>query len=198
MKNDKSVKKEIIAGVVVAAIVGVGSWFLGLLQIAITKVIGIFRIGLSFLGDRVVMPRWYYYLLFLCVPALFACVGLGIRARAKKQEEVISFREYQRDTFFGVIWHWGYLGSGEIYENSLAPYCPSDDTLLVKNTKISFDYENAEFYCETCRNVYTPREGSANTLIGKVIRQIDRKIRVGEWREVVKSRTLQCKTGESG
>lgn len=186
MKNDKPLKRQILAGLAVAAIVAIASWFLGFLQIAIAKIGGIIGMSVSFLGDRVVMPRWYYYLLVLCGLALLVRVVLGIRARAKKQEETVSDRNYERDTFFGVVWRWGYLGSGQIYEKSLAPYCPSDDTLLVKNPNFSFDRTNAEFYCETCRTVYTPQEGTAIELMGKVVRQIDRKLRVGEWREVVK------------
>jgi hypothetical protein len=183
LKIDTSIKNQIIAGIAVLAIAAFASWFYGLLP----KIGNIIRAGISFLGDRVVMPRWYYYLLLLCGLALLVRVVIGFRNRTKIKEESISSTDYQRDTFFGIVWRWDYFSSGEISDEMLAPYCPTDDTLLVKNPKFSFDNVNAEFYCETCKKVFTPREGSGVTLKGKVIRQIDRKIRVGEWRELVKS-----------
>lgn len=185
MKIDKSIRNQIIAGVAVLAIAGLASWFFGFLSIPITYIGGIIRRGVSFFGDTVLMPRWFYYLLVLFGLAL---LGLALLTRIKEREEDISFRKYQRDTFFGVVWRWSYSSSGDFYGDSLAPYCPSDDTLLV-NKPHSFDYENAELFCETCRKDFTPREGELEELKGKVIRQIDCKLRTGEWQKVVKDHT---------
>ena len=63
-------------------------------------------------------------------------------------------------------------------------FCPVDDTMLV--FKLPFNItEVASIRCETCGTVYGHYESSREELISTIKRQIDRKIRSGEWREVV-------------
>jgi hypothetical protein len=75
-----------------------------------------------------------------------------------------------------MVWRWRYseVGSGL---DSLWCFCPNDETQLVYVE----DYDRVWFECETCRKRFGPLSGDKDHVLSMVKRQIDRKIRTGEW-----------------
>ena len=66
----------------------------------------------------------------------------------------------------------------------MACFCPQDDTQLIFKLPGVVD-TLATIECESCGKIYGHYDGSQQNLISAIKRQIDRKIRSGEWREVV-------------
>ena len=84
-------------------------------------------------------------------------------------------QDYVEDEFFGVIWRWNSSGT--------VAYCPNCQTRLVYN--LSYDRSNTSLYCETCAKTITTLDGERADVLGKVARQIERKINTEAWKKVV-------------
>jgi len=84
---------------------------------------------------------------------------------------------YRRDLFFGMNWRWGYEGKQLVH---LQSYCPDDDCELVYSQDKD---QGIAFRCETCDRQYSQYSMDINYLRGMVRRQIERKLRTGEWRQ---------------
>ncbi len=90
--------------------------------------------------------------------------------------------KYKQDNFEGMVWRWHYVGGRPT--NPVA-YCPHDDTAIVWRED---DYRMWVLgWCETCRRGFGKFDGGMNSVRGKIQRQIERKLRVGEWKSVVDS-----------
>jgi hypothetical protein len=91
-----------------------------------------------------------------------------------------DYTAYTQDTFRGITWRWRWI-SGRIVD--LYPYCPTDDTLLVHNDWVG---SYTEFHCETCRKMIAIIQGGDHTYVQSfILRQIDRKVRNDEWKQIV-------------
>jgi len=175
------IRNAIIAGVAVAAILGILRLAYGSFSMAIIKIWSGILATISFMGNKVVISRWFYYLLILCGLIILIRLGMKFLVKPKKQ---ISLRDYTKDSFFGLVWRWEYIGN-MLHRQTLTAYCPNDDTLLVDNPLREVSTLSKPFYCETCQDVYGPEMETRLGLEGKVMRQIDKKIRSGEWRKIV-------------
>lgn len=136
-----------------------------------------------FLFSSVSMPVWLIVLIsFLVVPTLFRIFS-SFRKEALGHP---NWHDYKQDEIFGMRWRWDYgLYSGGII--NISCFCPSDDTQLI--------YEDwgskVAFQCETCNTRFGPFEGQINYFFGKIERQIQRKLRSGEWKAIVEQSKLQ-------
>jgi len=87
------------------------------------------------------------------------------------------WRKYTEDTIGGIVWRWKYGFGGE--PTDLCPYCPLDDTLLVWSRPT---IGQVEFHCDSCNARFGPFKGLDREDSDEAVkRQIDRKIRTGEW-----------------
>lgn len=114
--------------------------------------------------------------------------------QATPQPPTTTYLDYREDVFQGVIWRWNYSHGNINFSNMLA-FCPHDDTLLVVTSSPPKRYPvpNIPFYayCETCGQSwpleFPEHDFSTEGMKRSILRQIDRKIRTGEWRKVVES-----------
>ncbi len=130
-----------------------------------------------FLVSSFPIPVWSIVFIFiLIVPTL---IKLFSRF-SKKDVNHPNWRDYNEDEILKMRWRWRYTSYGGNIENIVC-FCPSDDTQLI--------YEDwgsqVVFRCETCRRQFGPIQGSHGYIIGMIERQIQRKLRTGEWKEVV-------------
>jgi hypothetical protein len=49
------------------------------------------------------------------------------------------------------------------------------------------DVVSIRILCETCKQEYAKFDGNVKDLLNRVIRQIDRKVRTGDWKSVKES-----------
>ncbi|MGO9622407.1 MAG: hypothetical protein ACLPT6_13505 [Desulfobaccales bacterium] len=130
-----------------------------------------------FLLSSVSMPIWSLIVIFLMIVPTLIRILSWFR---QKEVNYPSWHDYDQDVILEIRWRWHYSPYGGEIAN-ISYFCPSDDTQLI--------YEDwgskTVFRCETCGRRFGPMEGSRNYIIGMVQRQIDRKIRTGEWKDIV-------------
>jgi hypothetical protein len=87
---------------------------------------------------------------------------------------------YTKDNFDEVTWEWSYHKSAphDINENSIAAYCPNDQTpLVLERTPYSHNYTN-RFHCETCSFISTEFTEEGSLLKAMISRRIIGQIRI--------------------
>jgi endogenous inhibitor of DNA gyrase (YacG/DUF329 family) len=177
LAHDKhsSITSQVIAGVVVAAIIGAVSFIPGVFKWLEEAASSIW----SHLRGTSELSNWSLYLL-----ALMSIHTLVYWIARVTQPKGPNITEYNQDTFLGVTWRWSYISGHPV--NAWA-FCPHCDTVLVYSEGSQFDpTQQTVLTCETCGRDVLRHDGSKNYLVEKIHRQIDRKIRSGEWLSVVK------------
>jgi hypothetical protein len=132
---------------------------------------------------------------FVSIPvwiiAVCAIIAIFITTRLIKRMIVKgtppNYFSYTEDVFMGMKWRWAYpLGDYE-----LRPYCLVCDTILVyEEWPNRVMAEKTLFHCETCERVVSEQQGDHNYVVAKVHRQIERKVRTGEWQQVANINTI--------
>ncbi len=90
-----------------------------------------------------------------------------------------SYLRYTSDHFWGAKWIWKYSLGQPV---NIWCECPKCSTTLVYNISLnSFNHEQINLFCETCGYSPESHEGSKSCLIGKITRQIDRKIKTKDF-----------------
>ena len=128
-----------------------------------------------FLGKPVIIARWIFFLVCLfCIPTLYRIFWPLFRRSPRGP----NFTEYQTDRFFGLIWRWDY--SFHSSPQNLWCFCPHCDTQLIYSEDRYPDH--VWFTCDHCKLQLHEVSGSKNYALSQVYRQIDRKLRNGEWK----------------
>ena len=110
------------------------------------------------------------------------CSALAFSIRAAVRNTDPTVTDYREDRFFGTVWRWHYAHGGP---DGIWAFCPSCDTVLVYSYQRDFGDLKTTLHCETCNRAILTEPGDRDNLVGKVHRQIDRKIRSGEWKDCV-------------
>lgn len=129
------------------------------------------------LGEPSGLSNWAVYL--LTGWSGLALVALAAHIRDKVRTSDRSMFAYVEDTFFGVVCRRAYRRRTLI---ALAAFCPACDTQLVYRREGSYAEPRVVLYCEACRADRYAGEGSPKQFAAAVHRQIERKLRSGEWK----------------
>lgn len=143
---------------------GIGTWLSGVVG-AIWRHLG----AASF-------PNWVVYVLLLI--AAQSLIHWAFRFNASSKD---NFRRYTRDSFFGAEWRWGYISNTP---HQVWAFCQRCGTQLVYNEQLR-QYGGGwktTLSCENCGTTNVNEQGDKEYLVGKVTRQIFRKLESGEWR----------------
>ena len=127
------------------------------------------------------VPRWLLWLLVVLSATLVLRVAVGIFSRASGP----SLFDYREDTILGLLWRWDYGSHGP---QNLWCYCPTCDTSLVYSEARDYsEYGGGRnvihLTCEHCGNRIKEFEGNRDYLLSRVLRQIDRTQRNGDWKK---------------
>lgn len=170
--NEKHpIRNGIIIAVVSAAILYGATFIPGVVRAVVYVTAHIGRFFAVFISA----PRWVFFL--LCLLALVAVYQM-LRPLFRRAPAEASIIDYHTDRFFGVVWRWRYGSHGA--PQDLWCFCPRCDTQLVY-TEDRFP-DRVWFTCENCGERFYETEGTREYALSKVFRQIDRKIRNGEWK----------------
>jgi len=105
---------------------------------------------------------------------------------------VSTYLDYTEDKFSGIVWRWGYE---EGTPDHLACFCPNCDMQIYYNIihgNMMHGEPNATSYeCDHCKEFKRIIDIEPSDIKGSIIRQIERKLRTKEWREVVKEQREQ-------
>jgi hypothetical protein len=173
----KNRAKKILSGIAVLVIGGVILANIGAIW---RTVVDSLKAVWGFLGSSLTLPMWLVILVGLvALLAIGFCVLVVWTAKTNQP----SHLNYQQDEFFDVTWRWAYYSDGTVNEDALWCFCPKCETMIV----YEIDNYNGiiKLSCETCQQEVGTYSGSRSHLRGRIARQIDRKIRTREWREVI-------------
>lgn len=127
------------------------------------------------------LPGWVWIIFFL----LAAGGAVIISFRFKEDTAKPQHYSYIEDSMYGAKWRWQWI-SGQI--NNTWCYCPTCDATLVYDDSSCRNYlittKKTDFICENCSNsiVASINGGNKDYVIGAIEREIDRRIRTGEYK----------------
>lgn len=182
----KGVKQDVIAGLILAGLLYLCSLIPGFYPAIwnFLKATSIYLVGSA------TLPRWALFLLIL-LSAIFVLRGSSRLFRGSASPSMFDYRE---DTILGLTWRWDYGPHGP---TNVWCYCPTCDTSLVYSedrdwTEYGQGRNLVILRCETCGNRVKDFEGDRDYLISRVLRQIDRIQRSGEWKKRIPDATAKA------
>ena len=126
-------------------------------------------------------PNWLAYVISL--PAAAACLRWALRHWRNRKDSTWRFHQL---SFMGVVWRWEPTSG---LPDRVRFYCPRCDTRLVYELMAGDLYSGAQariaLHCETCNCERLQMVGNLDYLNARIIREIDRLHRTGEWRRHV-------------
>ena len=168
---------KVIAGTILGAGALLGSYFLNWWPI-----IGSFATNaydFAFLSTA--LPNWAIgFLGLLAAPTVVVVVVLTWRRIFPASSNIIDWKNYRTDNFFGLRWRWNYFDGGQIYEiHTFCPHC--DFQVYAEDASAYRAIDRIAFRCDSCGQRLGEFDEPYQTLEHKVKRFIQQKIRNGSW-----------------
>jgi hypothetical protein len=159
----------VVTAVVTAVIVYFGGWWPYIAEWRSHLATIASEIGLI-VADSTIVPNWLF--IPICLLAAIGAVHLG---KALYRGVKPDWRDYRQDTFFGIVWRWGYEGGNLLIP---IPFCPHCDTQMDQGRDSHYTPQRNRtvYHCSHCDN-RIPVNHSHDAILKKVILQIGRKIR---------------------
>lgn len=178
----KSIRNGVIASVLA-----------GIILLAIPVLRGYFFGFLSWIWSGV---EWLWHALLascslsgwaLCVFFILALVGIiYIYKDVKRESEEPDFKSYTEEFIYGAKWKWNWAGN---QFSNVWCFCPRCDGELVYDDSscrsLYSDTIKTDFICENCGHslITSISGGNKDYATGAVKREIDRRIRTGEYKK---------------
>lgn len=169
---------KVIATGVIAFLSYTGAYLFGLLSTITTFFIQLW----SFLTTSSSVPNWLVGI--MTIPCLMLCWFLVVEFKdriASENSELVNWKSYQRDNFFGLIWVWRYSRNSIEGLHSLCPIC--EYQVLPKNASAFAVAPRFECICDDCGYSAGSFEGEPCELLHKVELKIQKELRTGHWRK---------------
>jgi len=141
--------------------------------------------GWEWIWSSTLTPHWLLILLSGATLFLVVAILRGFVGRRPDREP--HWTDYTKDDFFGVLWRWEYY-QGSVFETF--SYCPRCDTQFSPKPIRASQYnhtDKTEFQCDHCQNFKEIVHKSLKDIEIQVNKQISRKIRSEEYKDVVKA-----------
>jgi hypothetical protein len=159
-------------------------WLKWILTIVVViGIVGLWHMGwLNWLQYRFPCPVWVLILLPLAGLAIVSCIIAAIALLDRTPDRL----SYLSDHIFGVEWHWQCPG-GKLREYSLVPYCPKSGCSCQLDPREMSGYQAIGDISLVCDHCGFRKDFDCNwdELKWKVIKEIDRRIRTGEFKEML-------------
>lgn len=128
------------------------------------------------------LPGWAWLAIFILALVGLINIYLVIRGEAEEPE----FKSYIEDFIHGTKWRWSWAGNSI---SNVWCYCLHCDATLVYDDSscrdLYSDVNKTDFICENCSHgvIATITGGSKDYATGVIKREIDRRIRTGEYKK---------------
>ena len=130
----------------------------------------------GFFTWRIPTPLWLLALLAIPLIAVIVITVTAFLSSAPPPE----FQSYTEERLFNAVWRWEY-GSSGIW--NLACFCQSCESRLVYSEgQIGYGGNVTKLIAEHCTREVSETEGDYDYLEARVKREIDRRIRTGEYK----------------
>ena len=161
-------------------------WFVLISVIVlIIGLIGLWKANLlKWLQYQITWPVWALILLSLSGLVIASL----IRALTDSLGRIPEHFLYISDNVFGVEWHWRYQ-EGKLYEKYFEPFCPNVECSCILEPVRRSAYQaidDVALVCDRC-GFTKDFEYNWDQLRWKVVKEIDRRIRTGEFKKVLYS-----------
>lgn len=96
---------------------------------------------------------------------------------------------YNQDNLFGAEWHWRFEHGSVDNLGCLCPVCKNE--LIYDEIRDKYLFHtggpptSTVFICDNCKKIVTTLKGSKDDALGRVEREIWRKLRTGEWKSEI-------------
>ena len=124
-------------------------------------------------------PHWL--LILLSFAAVIVIARVAVRLFGSSGDSVTK-HEYTQDRFWGVLWRWRY-GQDGIWQ--VVSFCPNCDMQIYPSLEygdmIYGKPDGSRFTCDHCGQFDEVVPIHLNQIENSVIRQVQRKLRTGEW-----------------
>jgi hypothetical protein len=131
-------------------------------------------------GEASGMPNWAVYVLVLI--AAHSLIRSVLRLLANRKD---NFRRYRQDNLFGALWRWEYMSDGPAGLLAYCSRCKLQLTYSTSGGRFTLDAVTTSLHCERCATKPVTLEGNHHDMLGRVRREVVRKIETGEWRAAV-------------
>lgn len=179
-KTEKhSIRNNVIAGVIILIIAAISTELAGWLPTVLKWFSDCTSWIAGVLVKRVTLPVWPLVIGgVLTLPTIIRIIGAIIRRKE-------PWKEYTEDEFHNMTWRWRYYGDEPV---GLTAFCPIDETQVLWVIRFGRGAPNSvDFRCETCGRILEEIEGTQSHIQSMICRQIDRKLRTGEWKHAVET-----------
>lgn len=174
----------VASGASVGAVGGLGALVLGS-EAARAQLLQGLRSAGAHLLHSTSLPNWSIYLLSACALACAWQVRRLGRPVLRRTPPPLSPEQYTSDRFLNVQWHWR-LDERQ-RPRQLWASCPDCATRLVSFTTKPPEERRTKLFCEHCRRIPLSEAGDRDYLFARVARQVERKLRTGEWQDSQRS-----------
>ena len=184
-KGERNIRNNVIAGVLATLIASGIIAFVPVVRDFVLRLAGQSLGLLQYLKRPVALPLWLVALLCLgsvCFALLVAAFLVSRRAPRPSQEE--SSLNYRKDEFGGVVWRWRMESDFEPY--TISAFCPVCDMQLEAQTELYGYAPSTYFTCDKCHYRSQPFNMDPGELQAFMLREIQRRLRTGEWRQAKK------------
>jgi hypothetical protein len=181
-----SIAISVASGLILAFFLS--SWVKGMLLTYLYWLWSVIKFMSGLLVHQVETPVWI--LVLLVTLSIFPILHV-VRLLRRKGNDPSEYT-YTQDNLFGVVWRWCNSSSGI---NHLWAFCPHCDLELVYNEQRSDYHKPSRFYppeftqfeCENCDIKSEKLSGGKSDALGRIEREISRRLRTGEWKKNLKT-----------
>ena len=133
-------------------------------------------------SSTTVVTNWLLAVIVIfTLPTLLNVIGLALNRVRSAETLEITWQSYREDLFYNIRWRWTYINNRL---EDLRSYCANCDyeVFSKQNDRLNDDIH---FDCESCNSHLQTFDEPYLQIKSKIVRFIDRKIRNGQWREIV-------------
>jgi hypothetical protein len=165
----------VFGGLILSAVTAFGAYVFGYWEALKGKIFLVY----DYMCSSSNAPVWWvsFSSLFVVVTILIVIYRASKSRKYETQEE--NWRSYLQDTFWGLEWHWSYLGNSIDRLNVLCPKCKYQ----IAEDRNVYSYNSVSYKCEDCG--YQARvDAESNYDVERKVRlKIQQKLRTGAWSE---------------
>ena len=125
------------------------------------------------------VPFWLLYAMLLAILFLTKKVLVNWSKGASLASDSLKPYHYRKDVFYDVVWRWQYPSEHYLQPDNFTPFCPTCDMELVRQR----EGRPVVHYCDKCKTEFSVSSESVYSMRDYMTREIQRRIRSGEWRD---------------
>jgi hypothetical protein len=164
---------KVISWAIIALLVLLGSYWVG----AWPTIENHFRPLTSYAAGSSSIPNWI--ILIGAISFLFTVAAITKHLWLRFSPP--GWKDYTSDEILGINWRWRWDNNAIA---GLIAFCPTCDMEVSGYTPEYTEFQT-DFYCDRCNRSLQTLNMEPQYIADRVIREIERKVRTGEWRAAV-------------